>query len=282
MRESKKIRKVLWSYYLLFSLIYVLIGSIIYLELSNQNLMINILDVGQGDSILIKTPKNEYILVDGGPDNTVVQKLGKFLPFYNRTIDYVILTHADADHLVGLIEVLRRYQVKYIVTTDHIHTSKYFLQWQKEIADLQVAIVNEPKILDLGQTRLYFINPTSSSLGQAVNNASIVFKLEYKNSQALFTGDFENEEILVNNQFDIQADFLKVGHHGADNANSYQFLEQVSPTIAVISVGKNNRFGHPRPNTLLNLEKLGANIFRTDLQGDLTFVYTTHGLKSWP
>lgn len=280
--NSKKVNLIVLGYIVVNIFVFVLIGWIIFSEISNQTLEISVFDIGQGDSILIRTPKQEYILVDGGPDNSVMYKLGKILPFYTRTIDYVILTHTDADHLVGLIEVLKRYQVKYVITTEFVAQSAPFKEWQKIIASHSVLIIDEPKILDLGETDIYFIHPFSPDLGKVSNNAGIVFKLEYKNSSALFMADFEDEEAFVDSPFNVKADWLKVGHHGADNANDYAFLAQVSPALAVISVGRNNKFGHPRPATLANLEKVGARIFRTDLIGDLVFIPTAQGWQYRP
>lgn len=278
---NQKVNPLILSFIIINFLIYFIIGLIFYIEFSDRNLHFYIFDVGQGDSILIKTPSREYILIDGGPDNSVVYKLGKFLPFYQRQIDFVILTHADADHLAGLIEVLNRYEVKNVITTNFIHQSSYFKEWQNKLAPLNVLIVDEPKLLSLGEVKLYFIHPSTSKAEEDPNNASIVFKLEYRSSSALFVGDYENEESLID-KFDIQADFLKVGHHGATNANDSNFLKKVNPAMAAISVGQDNKFGHPRPETLLSLENIGVQVYRTDLLGDLHFFSTGQDFEYLP
>lgn len=267
----KKVNLLILIYFITIILTLCMIGAIFYIEFNDTNLNFYIFDVGQGDSILIKTPSHEYILIDGGPDNSVIYKLGKFLPFYQRQLDYVILTHADADHLAGLVEVLNRYQVKNVITTSFVHKSSYFQQWQNKLSATNILIVDQPKLLSFGEVKLYFIHPSTSELEEDPNNASIVFKLVYKDVSALFVGDYENEESLIN-KFDLKADFLKVGHHGATNANDHKFLKKVSPSLAAISVGQDNKFGHPRPETLLGLENLGVTIFRTDILGDLHFV----------
>src|SRR3989344_5910109 len=184
---SKKVNQIVLNFILTNILTYFVIGLVCYLEFKDDNLHFYIFDVGQGDSIMIKTPSREYILIDGGPDNSVVYKLGKFLPFYKRQIDFVILTHADKDHIAGLVEVLRRYNVQYVITTNFIHTSSYFRQWQQELSDTTVLIVDEPKQMSLGGVKFYFIHPLNNDPDSSVNNGSVVFKLEYKNLSALFT-----------------------------------------------------------------------------------------------
>ena len=272
---NKKVNLVIRSFVLTSVVVYGLAGFIVYSELKPHNLEFYIFDIGQGDSILIKTPSHQTILVDGGPDNSVVYKLGKYLPFYQRQIDFVILTHADADHLVGLLEVLRRYEVENVITTNFIHNSSYSKEWHSRLDDFNVLIVDQPKILSLGDVELFFINPGNSKLAEDVNNASLVFKLEYQDAAALFMGDFENEESFVTSEFNVSADFLKVGHHGAGNANNLKFLTQVRPKFAAISVGANNKFGHPAPDVVSNLSGLGAEVLRTDLSGDIHFI--SHG-----
>lgn len=272
----QKVNQLILSFILINILIYLVIGLVFYIEFKDNNLHFYMLDIGQGDSILIKTPSHEYILIDGGPDNSVIYKLGNFLPFYQRQIDFVILTHADKDHIAGLVEVLSRYQVKNVITTTFVHRSSYFKQWQDKLSGTNVLIVDQPKLLSFGEVKLYFIHPSTSKIEEDPNNASIVFKLEYRGSSAFFVGDYENEESLIN-KFYLKADFLKVGHHGATNANDYKFLEKVSPTIAAISAGQDNKFGHPRPETLSALEKLGTTIYRTDILGDLHFMFNGQG-----
>lgn len=269
-----QIKKIIIYFYLLMAVILSLLGYILFFEISQNDLEFIVFDIGQGDAILIRTPDHKNILIDGGPDNSVVYKLGQYLLFHDRHIDLMILTHPHADHMVGLTEVLKRYQVKKIFISGAEYKSSDYSAWldlvktQKitlEVVDYQVKILLDNNIwLDI----LY---PNASLFGQElknINNASIVAKLIYQDFSVMLTGDFENEESLVNQGLDLSADILKVGHHGSNNANDLEFLKAVNPSLAVISSGKDNKFNHPHEETVQNLLNLEAQIFRTDQQGD--------------
>jgi len=244
-------------------------------------LKIYFFDVGQGDSSLIITPEGKKILVDGGPDNSVIEKLGQDLPFYDKKIDAVILSHPHADHVGGLPEVLRRYQVGKIYFTGILHTAPEYLEFLQLVKEknISVEVVKNyhEQILENNLT-LDYLYPTADLSGtkmENLNNSSIVFKLTYVSTTALYMGDFENEEMFASSSA-VKADLLKVGHHGSTNANSQEFLKAVSPLYAVIEVGLDNQFGHPHFRTLYYLQQLGAKIFRTDQDGDVEFVSDGH------
>ncbi|HEX9664903.1 MAG TPA: MBL fold metallo-hydrolase [Patescibacteria group bacterium] len=245
---------------------------------SDQNqLQIIFFDVGQGDSILIKTPYQQKILIDGGPDTTVIEKLGKYLPFYDKEIDLMILTHPHADHVTGLVEVLERYQVNKILTSGAVHTSAAYLSWLSEIKNqnIPVEIADGYRLIELGEDlKLEILYPLLDFSGQAVdnlNNVSVVAKLVYKNNSFLLTGDaeLEAEEALLASGLDLKADVLKVGHHGSSTSTSQLFLETVEPDIAVISAGRDNDYGHPSFRTIRRLDRFDAIVYRTDLDGDI-------------
>lgn len=233
------------------------------------------LDVGQGDSSLIITPDGEDVLVDGGPDNKVLYGLGKYLPPTDMTIEMVVLSHPHSDHVVGLVEVLRRYQVNKIIMTGVVHTTPDYLEFLKLIEEkkIPVEIIKQPQEEVIGGLTLQFLTPEKSFKGEHLdnlNNSSLVFKLVYGSTTALYTGDFENEEsLLLQSMVQLKSDVLKVGHHGSTNANDKGFLAAVAPAYAVISVGKDNQYGHPHYRTLYYLEQLGTKVFRTDLSGDV-------------
>ncbi|OGY44370.1 MAG: hypothetical protein A3B89_02005 [Candidatus Buchananbacteria bacterium RIFCSPHIGHO2_02_FULL_40_13] len=249
-------------------------------------LVIYFFDVGQGDSGLIRTSNGQDILIDGGPDNRVLEKLGQYLPLGDNDIEMMVLTHPHADHVTGLVGVLERYQVKKILMTKVPYaTAEYqtFLNLIKE-KDIATEIVSGQETITLeASTTLDIIWPLANIAGQHFsnpNNSSIVFSLSYVSSTALLMGDLEQEEELTADYPDlIKADLLKVGHHGSNNANDLAFLLAVSPQYAVISAGANNRYGHPQYRALKNLEKAGAEIFRTDQQGDLIFYSNGWGFK---
>ncbi len=251
----------------------------------SKALEVNFLDVGQGDAILIKTPDHQRILIDGGPSSAVVNKLGENLPFYDKKIDLIILTHPHADHLDGLIEVLKRYEVKKILSTGATHTTPDYLAWLEEIKkqNVPMEIAAAGQTIDFGGgIKMEIFYPKENLAGKSaenLNNTSIVAKLIFGQTSFLFTGDAESEveDELIGGGVDLKADVLKVAHHGSKNATSQNFLEKVKPKFAVISVGADNQFGHPNAMTMKRLENIGAEIFRTDEDGDVKMV--SDGIK---
>ena len=250
-------------------------------------LQVNFLDVGQGDAIYIRTPQDQDILIDGGPDDKVLESLGKVMPFWDREIDVVILSHPHADHVAGLVQILKRYTVKKIYLTGILHTAPDYLAFLEEIKKQKIPVENikELSTLDFGsETKLEFIYPDRSLLNEKIdnlNNSSIVARLIYKNEKFLFTGDAESpvEKELLTKKRELSADVLKVGHHGSTTSSTEAFIKAVNPKFAVIEVGKDNSFGHPSLRTLSRLERLNIPFFRTDLLGTITFL--SDGEKVW-
>ncbi|MBI5022836.1 MAG: MBL fold metallo-hydrolase [Candidatus Magasanikbacteria bacterium] len=253
-----------------------------------SSLRVIFFDVGQGDSALIITPQDKTILVDGGPDDKVLAKLGKYLPLGKKKIDYMILTHPHADHLDGLVSVLSRYDVGEIYYSGVAHTTYAFMEWLELVKakNITMKIVNKPQVLDLESgVKLDFLYPNKDLSGMEIkwqeeskfvkinnlNNVSIVFKLIYGQTKFLFTGDAETpvEEELLKDKVDLRADVLKVAHHGSHSSTGDKFLKAIQPEIAVISSGVGNDFGHPHSRTLRRLERRGVKIFRTDTDGDV-------------
>jgi len=242
-----------------------------------NRLEVDFLDIGQGDAELIKTPSGQNILIDGGPDNTVIRRLGENMAWWDRTIDLMILTHPHDDHVNGLNDVLERYKVKKILYTGVIHNSPGYIKWLQKIRDDRVPlmIVDRPQTISLGENcRLNILYPRSSLAGKGIenlNNSSIVVKLVYGESKFLFTGDaeVEVEQELLREGVDLSAQALKTGHHGSDTSSGEDFLAAVKPSIVVIEVGKDNDFGHPSPAVIKRLERAGVRIFRTDLDGTI-------------
>ncbi|MBU4347229.1 MBL fold metallo-hydrolase [Patescibacteria group bacterium] len=251
------------------------------------DLEVDFLNVGQGDAILIKTPFGQNILIDGGPDNAVLSELAKNLPWWDRRIDLMILTHPHDDHVAGLIDVMKRYNVKKILYTGVVHSAPNYLAWLELIKENKVplVIIDRPQTVKLGEDcELRIIYPRLSLLGKAVdnlNNSSLVIKLIYGRTGFLLTGDIETEveRELVKSGADLSADVLKVSHHGSDASNSQEFLEKVKAKIAVIQVGKDNDFGHPSLRVIKRLEKTGARVFRTDLDGTVKIISDGENIK---
>lgn len=241
------------------------------------DLQVYFFDVGQGDAILIRTPSHQNIIIDGGPDNSFITKLGETLPFYDKKIDLMILTHPHDDHIFGLVEVLKRYQVNQVLYSGALHSTDAYLEWLSVIRDknisLKIALAGQEYVF--GKVKLKVIYPFEDFTNikvENLNNSSVVVQLIYNKVKFLFTGDLEiegEEEILQSSVFNLQSEVIKVGHHGSDTSLSEKFLEQILPKYAIIQVGEDNKFGHPSLRTLFRFRRLGIKIFRTDLNGDL-------------
>ena len=247
---------------------------------AENNLEVDFLDVGQGDAILIQTPFSQNILIDGGPDSSIIRELSRNLDWWDKQIDLMILTHPHDDHVAGLNEVLKRYKVEKILYSGVIHDSPSFLNWLELIKEqnIPLVIIDRPQTIYLSDDcELEILYPISSLLGKTVdnlNNSSIISRLDCENQKFLFTGDAETEveQELLEKNIDLSADVLKAGHHGSDTSNSQEFVEAVSPEIVVIQVGEDNSFGHPSRRALKRFERLGAEILRTDINGAIKII----------
>ncbi len=256
------------------------------MESQPQVLQFYCLNIGQGDALLIKTPGHYNILIDGGPDNSILYKLGEYLPFYDRDIDLVVLTHPDADHLVGLVEVLRRYQVKAILLTGIFDNSPSYQEFLEIIENKKLRIIFAGQTKDisiepnLDLRILYPFESIASKEFKEKNDSSIVAKLNYNQFSVLLTGDAPKdiEDKLIKAKANITADILKVAHHGSSASSGRDFLNQVKPKLAVISVGQ-NKFGHPTTEVLNNLVEQNITYFTTLDKGDI-IVYS-NGQKFW-
>lgn len=243
-------------------------------------LHLRFLDVGQGDSALITTPGGKTILVDGGPDWSTLESLGEFLPFFRRRIDLLQLSHPNLDHLLSFPEILKRYDVGGILVAEVDHSLPRYNEIFALAAQRAIPVIRvyAGKTFDLGDgmTMRILWPPKRMPAGfsKETNNTSVVFMLEYQDKRALFTGDAEKqvEETLVRSRIDLRADILKVGHHGSLTSSTTAFLRAVRPKIAVLSVGKNS-YGHPRPEVLETLRKVGAEVRRTDTEGTIEIIW---------
>jgi competence protein ComEC len=242
-------------------------------------LEITFFDVDQGDAVFIETPKRSQILIDGGPSSIILEKLNKEMPFWDRTIDFVILTHPESDHLTGLLDVLRSYKVKNILWTGILIDSAGFKKWAELIRqeNAKIYIAQSGQKITIGKTSFEILFPFENLENKSVkdtNNTSIVLRLDFGEISLLFAGDIYKsaERELLNLAKQLDTDVLKVGHHGSKTSTAEEFIIVVSPEIAVISVGRNNSYGHPHQGTLDTLEKYGIRIFRTDLNGDIKII----------
>lgn len=270
--------------------ILILIGAnilswIVVFYLRDDSLKVVFFDVDQGDSIFIETPQKHQILMDGGPSpEKILEKLGKEMPFYDRSIDVLILTHPEADHLRGLLEVLKYYKVNYVLYTGIEKDTLTDKEWENLLKEKKPDIIfaKAGEEIISGKTRLEVIYPFEKMphkvYKENVNDTSVVILLNYGNISFLFTGDISKKvEEKIAEKESIKSDILKVAHHGSKTSSSDIFLKAVNPEIAVISVGKDNRYGYPHKEVLERLKKYGIQIFRTDKEGDI--IIKTNGFE---
>ena len=237
-------------------------------------LSVHIIDVGQGDCILIKTPEDQNILVDGGDENCY-----KFIKTYLKLhkvkkLDIVIATHFDKDHIGSLDEVINNFNVKKIYSPNQKCDSSHYDNLVKSCQNKNLKINYLTKDDFIKVDNNININILSPSYIQDNSNLnSIVFNLKYKDMDFLFTGDCEEtNELEMINSFELNdIDFLKVAHHGSSSSSTEDFIKEISPSIAAISCGYKNQYGHPHKSTLDTLKKYGAKTIRTDINGDLVF-----------
>jgi len=244
-------------------------------------------DVGQGDAILA-TYRKTQILVDGGPDNQVLSCLSEYLPFWDREIEIVVLSHPQTDHFTGLIEVFKRYRVQMLLTTPFDASSQSYQVLKRVVGGSGARVVNAASgmVIRSGLLYLDIVYPDSKDLAlvkaspaQNPNDYSIVANLRLGEFEALLTGDIGPkviDKILATGKIK-DVDYIKVPHHGSKNGLTKKLLEASMPEMAVISVGK-NPWGHPHQEVLGLLKDYGVAVYRTDEQGHVEVV--TDG-KSW-
>jgi len=248
-------------------------------------LQIYALDVGQGDSALIITPEGKSILIDAGTPQAADEVVTALRKRDVRSLDLAVATHPHADHIGGMRKVIENFGVKNFLDSNQEYTSKEYQRMIQAIVDKGIKFIPAKKgmkfDLDSG-VELEVLNPQGNDQwikevrrGGSVENAnSVVLRLSYGNFSMLFTGDAETEteDLMMKSGVPLRAQVLKVGHHGSRYATSARFLEAVDPEAAVISVGAENRYGHPAQQTLDRLQKAGVKVYRTDLNGEIAIV----------
>jgi competence protein ComEC len=243
-------------------------------ENSHRKLTFAMLDVGQGDALFIESPTGVQILIDAGSGKKVISQLSKVMPLFDRSLDAVFITHPDQDHIGGFTDVLKNYSVGAVFESGVSGSSKTFQNLKTEIENKKI-----PDILARRGTRLdigggAFIDilfPDRDVSTWETNEGSIVAKLSYGNNSIMLTGDapIKTEKIILSENSDevLHSEFLKVGHHGSRTSTSLDFLKAISPKYSLISVGLDNKYGHPHKEVLDFFNNLGIKIFRTDESG---------------
>lgn len=251
---------------------------IIVLEKRTSDILsIYFLDVGQGDSIFIDSPTHGRLLLDGGPNAKVLTELGKILPFGDRRIDVVMESHPDADHIGGLVDVVRRFNIGVFLEPGVKSPNNVHLVLEKEIKDKNIPniLARRGMIVDFGDgARLEILFPNQDVTNWETNDASVVAKLIYGDESFLLTGDstkYAEYLLLALDPSDLKSSVLKVGHHGSQTSTSFPYATAVSPEYAIISAGLNNRYGHPHKDVLDILNRVGAKILSTIDLGTIEF-----------
>ncbi|MBI5794234.1 MBL fold metallo-hydrolase [Candidatus Uhrbacteria bacterium] len=230
------------------------------------------LDVGQGDALFIEFPTGEQMLIDGGPDDTVLTKLGSVMAPWDRTLDAVLVTHPDADHVTGTVAVLDRFDVATIYESGIGAHTPFGEAYEVAKVDKVVKVVEQGDVIQVGDVTLKILWPQVTQEGRYAenrNNFSVVFLLTYGKTSVLFTGDAEKDPEHIFGPLAGDVDVLKVGHHGSLSSTSWELLQEIDPEIALIGVGQDNSYGHPHPVILDRLSQIGAAVYRTDLDGDI-------------
>lgn len=265
-------------FYFLIGTLLVLLGllAVIFSSLPDHKLHVFVLDIGQGDAIFIQAPTQERILIDGGPDNKVIEELGKVMPFYAKTIDVIIVSHPHADHINGLIEVMKRYDVRRVLMTGVSYKYAGYTTFLELVHQKKIPIffVGEGKDYQIGMLVFDILYPSYSLQGKSfenLNNSSLTFRLLYGDKKFYFGGDLEMEKEaeLVSSSLDLKADFFKTSHHGSKTSSTEPLLDRIHPQYAAISCGVENKFGHPYYLTIRHFQQRNIAHFRTDLDGTI-------------
>lgn len=246
-------------------------------------LTVSFLDIGQGDSIFIKTPSGHTMIIDGGPTDAVLSRLNEQTDYFTRDIDVMVATHPDSDHVTGLIPVMEKYNVKNIVASGQTSETEVFHDvdehMQSEGAQMQIA--NQGDVIDFqdGVTAT-ILQPYAGEKFKDTNSASVSLVLSYDDETFLLTGDLPstNEPILLSSGLlPKKITVYKAGHHGSKYSSGEQLLTYIKPEYAVISAGKDNKYGHPNPEAVERLTKYSKEILSTIDHGTISFL--TDGKK---
>ena len=251
-----------------------------FFQVSNHNLRFHFIDVGQGDSSLIITPNGKTILIDAGDEAHAKKVVSYIRELEIEKLDLVIATHPDADHIGGMDKVIKNFDIGVFAMPDVSAKTNQYKQIQRELKAKKMKAIrlyqsDEVQIDD--DIDFEILSPVKGKKYDDTNEYSIVAKIVYKDTSFILMGDatMENEVDIINNVPDIDIDVLKLGHHGSSTSSSDYFITKTSPKIAIISCGKNNKYGHPHQEVMRVLKKHGVTPYRTDEMGDI--VITSDG-----
>jgi competence protein ComEC len=265
-----------YSLFIFTILLFVVVVYLFYIDWQNSHkeFTFAMLDVGQGDALFIESPAGVQALVDGGPPKKIISELSRVMPPLDRSIDAIFITNPDQDHIGGLIDVLKYYKVGKVFESGTTSDSKTYQNLKAEIKkqNIEEIFVKKGMSIDFGGNAVMdIIFPDRDVSSWPTNDGSIVSKLSYGDITIMLTGDasIKTEKLILENNTKEVLDsvILKVGHHGSRSATGEAFLRAVSPAYALISVGENNKYGHPHQDVLNLLSQFRMEVFRTDKDG---------------
>jgi len=266
-----------YKFYLI--LIILSLSAFTYFFYSHSDSFVELIffDVGQGDASLIILPDGKKILVDGGPDNKVLLGLGKYLNYFDRNIDLVILSHEHDDHVFGLAQVVERYKIGKIIHTAAACQTGVCQQMFKTISELEIEseeLSNSRRII-FSANCVLDLYPPGNLQAKNINNRSIALRLDCVGAKIFMVGDgeTEREEELLSSNENLSATVFKASHHGSKTSNGEDLLKNINPSLVIIPVGVENSFKHPAESTLARFESMGIKYFRTDINGNISLKF---------
>lgn len=260
----------------LFSGVTALIAHECLLMPDGKTVTVRFFNVGQGDSALITGPHGQQMMIDAGPDMRALEELGKAMPFFDRSIDTLVLSHPHLDHVAVFPEILDRYNIGQVIISGAAYDNGPYQEFLSLIREKHIPILLPVpgKVLDLGDgMMMHLLWPPPIYFGKtlkSIHDSNVVFKLQYGDDSVLFVGDLETEmeKELLDEKMDLAADVLKVGHHGSRTSSSSGFLLAVHPSLAIVSVAAKNSYGLPDEDVLARLTHFGIP-YKTTMSGSI-------------
>lgn len=273
----QEIKKLSINLVLLATLLFTAISGWLQIATNENkgNLQVSFLDVGQGDAIFIEAPSQMQVIIDTGPNGKILEALNNKISFFDQSIDAVILTHPDLDHIGGTIDLFNSYEIPLLISatsskqTDATEEIKTLSVERKEVKEGDILMIDPEKNI-----YLEILHPETDYISVDSNDQSIVAKLIFNQTCFIFMGDASKEvemKIIKKYSDKIKCDVLKVGHHGSHTSSEEKFIGFVAPKYAIISAGKDNKFGHPHQEVIDTLSKFNAEILNTADLGNITF-----------
>jgi beta-lactamase superfamily II metal-dependent hydrolase len=282
--SKKKVTSVSEEYGKIIFIIVILLVSLISIcltvsHITTPELHVSFLDVGQGDAILVQTPSGKTMLIDGGPTNTILERVADNVSYFDNDIDVIVATHPDADHITGLIPILEKYKISTVLVSSAEGSTKIFDDLTSHInnehADVHVAHTGDLIDFHDGVTaKILYPDKNYVAKKNDTNDASISLVLTYGDESFLLTGDLPSveESKLIGDYLPSHVTVYKAGHHGSKYSSGEQLLSYIKPEYVVVSAGKDNKYGHPNPEAILRLEKYSKEIISTINRGTISFI----------